>query len=71
MGCLPRSICVRQCSLKFPLGEKKKKKGHLGVPLKILNPGGRAARLAGNIQSLVLLDEWKTDLNNVLTSNCP
>ena len=49
----------------------KKKKGHLGVPLKILNPGGRAARLAGNIQSLVLLDEWKTDLNNVLTSNCP
>lgn len=51
--------------------EKKKKKGHLGVPLKILNPGGRAARLAGNIPSLVLLDEWKTDLNNVLTSNCP
>lgn len=28
------------------VSSEKKKKGHLGVPLKILNPGGRAARLA-------------------------
>ena len=53
MGCLPRNICVRQCSLKFP----PKQTGHLGVPLKVLNPGGGAIRLAGNIQPPVILDE--------------